>query len=90
VNEAEEEEYLRGSQAAWHRVLQMALRELGVEDALAGQTLWVSERVATVAMLRDLCRSRGDNDWPDDLHLADVIEKHLFRHMEAEINAHDR
>jgi hypothetical protein len=26
----------------------------------------------------------GDNDWPDDLHLADVIDKHLARHLGGE------
>ncbi len=34
----------------------------------------------TRAMLRYVCGEVGDNDWPDTLHLADVIEKHLFRH----------
>lgn len=36
------------------------------------------ERAETVAALRRLCDYLGDNDWPDDLHLADVIEKHIW------------
>lgn len=39
------------------------------------------ERDATVKMLRDVCADFGDNDWADELHLADVIEKHLARHL---------
>jgi hypothetical protein len=40
--------------------------------------LW-AERVAAVAMLRIECAEYDDNDWPDTLHLADIIEKHLAR-----------
>lgn len=31
--------------------------------------------------LRIVCAEFGDNDWSDDLSLADVIEKHLARHL---------
>lgn len=41
------------------------------------------ERTETVHALRELCKEFGDNDWSDDLHLADVIEKHLARHLRA-------
>ena len=34
-------------------------------------------------MLRQVCAKYGDNDWPDNLHLADVIEKHLLRNLET-------
>jgi hypothetical protein len=33
-------------------------------------------------MLRRVCAKFGDNDWSDDLRLADVLEKHLLRHLE--------
>lgn len=48
------------------------------------QTLegWQQERAATVRTLRDICEHYGDQDWPDDLYLPDVIEKHLRRHLE--------
>ena len=39
------------------------------------------ERDEAVAMLRVVCERYGDNDWPDELHLADVIDKHLGRHL---------
>lgn len=35
-------------------------------------------------MLRQVCDEFGDNDWPDNLHLADVIEKHLWDELRAE------
>ena len=39
------------------------------------------ERFETVLALRRICGEFGDNDWPDTLHLVDVIEKHLERHL---------
>ena len=46
-----------------------------------GQRAAFDERVSVVAILREVCRDYGDNDWADDLHLYDVIEKHLARHL---------
>lgn len=45
------------------------------------------ERSATVAILRQVCTSHGDNDWRDNLHLADVIEKHLWPTLEVRVRA---
>ena len=77
-----EQDYIRGSRAAWHSMLQLCLRELDVDDPIAGQVQWVSEREQTVAMLRDICERHGDNDWDETLHLADVVDKHLGRYLE--------
>ena len=46
------------------------------------QEKWPEERTAVVALLREICQDHGDNDWPDNLHLYDVIDKHLLRHIE--------
>ena len=43
------------------------------------------ERRETIAMLRQVCEEFGDNEWPDNLHLADIIEKHLWRHLTGEV-----
>lgn len=43
----------------------------------------MKERSAAVDALRELCGEYGDNDWDSDLHLADVIEKHLRRHLDG-------
>ena len=32
--------------------------------------------------LRRLCADHGDNDWPDNLHLADALDKHLGKYLE--------
>jgi hypothetical protein len=48
------------------------------EDAT---TEWEIERKGIIAALRELCAAFGDNDWPDDLDLRDVIEKHLGKHL---------
>ena len=40
------------------------------------------ERKETVQMLRNICGEYGDNDWTDDLHLADVLRRHLFNYID--------
>ena len=36
-------------------------------------------------LLRSECADLGDNDWSDNLHLADVVEKHLVRHVRSRV-----
>jgi len=37
------------------------------------------ERKAAIRQARSLCREFGlANDWPDNLHLADIIEKRIY------------
>jgi len=79
--EAKEQVWLEGNRAAWVAMLRLCLRELGHDDPDAGKARWVLEREAVVARLRIVCREHGDNEWEDNLHLADVIEKHLARHL---------
>lgn len=79
MTEAEEQAYIRGGNAVASKFLREALRELGGEEQDAHA--WRLERAATVEALRGVCEVHGDNDWPDDLHLADVIDKHLGRYL---------
>ena len=51
---------------------------------------WAIERQEIVAQLRSFCEEYGDNDWPDELHLADVLEKHLYRHVDGMFYGHMR
>ncbi|MFA4974135.1 MAG: hypothetical protein WC683_16115 [bacterium] len=67
-----------------HALIQMAghlIAELGATEStpsLASLMLRAQkERLETVSALRRLCARHGDNDWPDDLYLPDVIEKHI-------------
>lgn len=42
---------------------------------------WLKERENCIKILRELCADYGDNDWTDDTNLADVLEKHLAKHL---------
>jgi hypothetical protein len=75
--------WMRGERAALTGILEDCLRKLGYDSAEGSRVAWISERERTVAMLRQVCDIHGDNDWPNDLHLADVVEKHLWRNLEA-------
>ncbi len=90
TQEEQERIYLDGAKGAWLSVLQQALGHLAgrlapfLPDDLKGDLACaVAERAEIVATLRRVCRHFGDNDWSDRLNLADVIEKHLERHLEA-------
>lgn len=41
------------------------------------------ERESVIRLLREACEEYGDNDWPDTLHLRDVLEKHLLDYLGA-------
>jgi len=79
-----EQDYINGSQQAWLTMLKECCRQLG---EMITRPSWIIERQETVLTLRRVCAEYGDNDWPDDLHLSDVVEKHLERHLEP---LHDR
>jgi hypothetical protein len=80
MNEAEETAYTQGKRAAWTSMLATCLRNLGYDAPDVAQM--VLQREQTLAALRSVCADHGDNDWSDDLSLADVIEKHLHHHLE--------
>lgn len=82
MTEAEERAWMEGQRAAYARIMGECLPHLDGDTRDAAK--WALERAAAVAALRELCRDFGDNDWPDGLHLADVIEKYLGRHLHAE------
>ena len=73
----------RGSRAAWLQMLQICLQNLGYKSEEGGRSAWISEREQAISILRQVCDEFGDNDWPDNLHLADIIEKHLWRNLET-------
>lgn len=81
ADEAEEEAYMRGERSALSGVISHCCRHLGYQDTEAQKVAWIAEREAVIAALRNICADHGDNDWDEKLHLADVIEKHLHRHL---------
>ena len=84
---AEEKAFILGNRAAYQSVLAQCARELhGSEEGDLARALVQLEDVRR--SLRRLCAEFGDNDWPDDLHLGDVLEKHLAPHLRE--HAEDR
>lgn len=79
MNDAEEAAFIRGEKAMARRLLSMALRELHGEE-LTPERL-IAERADAIATLRRICDEHGDNDWEDNLHLSDILDKHLHRHL---------
>lgn len=79
MSEAEERAYERGMRSVYREQLQNALRGLDQKDR--DKSAWILEREAAIATLRQLCETHGDNDWPNDLHLSDIIDKHLGRYL---------
>lgn len=79
---AEERQYLAGSTMALRGVLGHVLGQLAGNGAHDERGALIAERLDAVRVLREVCERHGDNDWTDELHLADVIEKHLGRHLD--------
>ena len=79
--EINEESYEQGSKMAWRRMLQTCCRELGYDDEEASKVNWIAEREEAISELRTVCGDFGDNDWDNNLHLGDIIGKHLYRNL---------
>jgi hypothetical protein len=75
--EKRDEILTEGERIVWRSILRECLVNLGYEGTEAQHTKWISEREAAVSALRRVCEDFGRNDWPPDLHLADVINKYL-------------
>lgn len=75
----EEHAFTEGHRAAWRSILARALAELGYDAPREARV--IAELESARLALRKLCTEHGDNSWPDDLHLADVIEKRLGRYL---------
>ena len=81
MNAKEEKAYIRGRKSAFRSLLGECARELDKKDLrLAGS---LSELHDAREALRRVCKDHGDNDWDDMLSLADVIDKHLARHLDS-------
>lgn len=82
-----EQKWIAGNHAAWMRILGLCLAELNGtqyhKDAAVALGRAVDELGAIRVALRELSEELGCNDWPDDLHLADVVEKYIGRAIEG-------
>jgi hypothetical protein len=79
MNEQQEKAYMEGQRAIWLKLLRTCLYELGMEE-ISKESL-ILEREEAISILRTVCSEFGDNDWPDNLHLADIIDKHFYWHL---------
>lgn len=82
MNEREEQRYADGRRAGFRLILQECLSGLRYEPyTLKVYAKMCVEREEAISSLRQLCETHGDNDWPANLNLSDIIEKHLARHI---------
>lgn len=63
---------------AWIEILQISVSKLHLYGVKVDSFNFFIERREMIKTLRELCEEYGDNDWPDNLHLSDIIEKHLI------------
>jgi len=69
--------YAMGERLALVSMMREIIRRLGYEHTKLD--VMIIEREEAITSLRSLCNERdgADNEWPNDLHLADIITKHL-------------
>lgn len=73
--------YYAGTQSVYRELLRVALTGLGINSSEWEKWNWLSERADTIGLLRTICKEYGDNAWEDDLHLRDIIAKHLLPYI---------
>lgn len=81
VEAMKERWYSDSKNRAFGSVLNFLMQQLGKAENPSREAL-IIERQETILALRDLCDEIGDNDWDADLHLADIISKHVFPERE--------
>ena len=80
LQEIKEQSYLLGERQAAIGQLRTIMGYLKVDEKRTKEQ-YMLEREETVQALRDVCEDHGDNEWEENLHLADVVNKHLGRHL---------
>ena len=79
----DEASYIEGQRQVRTRLLADCIRELGYgKDTDAGLAKLIVEREEAIAQLRRVCETHGDNDWDENLHMGDIIEKHLGKYLD--------
>lgn len=82
--EARERSWMEGNRAAYASILQVCIRQLGCDNPEAEHAAWLVEKQELSAIIRRLCVEHGDDDYPDNLHLGDVLTKYLEPYLEVE------
>jgi len=78
--EAREDGYVEGRRSAYRSLLRECLSNLSETERSA--SAYAIERQETISVLRSLCAEHGDNDWPDNLYIPDIITKHLEPYLD--------
>ena len=79
-----ERDWEAGNKAAWRAAIMYAAGQLGYDDPLAKAAALIAERGEAIVVLREVCEEFGENDWTDNLHLADIVSKNLHRQLHRE------
>jgi hypothetical protein len=70
-------DYENGVHDAFLTILRAILPHLPKgEEATKAELL--AERQETIRALRNVCAYFGDNSWPDNLYIPDIIDKYLY------------
>ena len=79
----DEKSYIEGQRQVRARLMADCIRELGYEKGTDTELAkLIVEREEAIAQLRRICEAHGDNDWNENLHMGDIIEKHLGRYLD--------
>ena len=81
MTEAEEVAYMQGVAQRNREILGILIRELPEDERTTDG--WRIERMDAISTLRSLCRDFGDNNWPDNLAISDIIEQHLVDYLRS-------
>lgn len=77
LDEIKEAAYLEGQRAVWRSLVQQGLSHF--EGNEKTRTQLIAERADAIRQLKTLCEKFGlPIEWEDGLHLADIIEKHVY------------
>ena len=79
-----EVDYIQGNKAAYSNILKFCIKQLDDNDYIEYEKAYINlltERTEAILALRAVCSIISDNNWQDNLHLADIINKHILNYI---------
>lgn len=52
-----------------------------MEDEVYLDKTFKDEEELIIDKLREICSICGDNEWPDNLYMPDILENHILRYL---------
>jgi len=77
-------DYITGEKAAWLRMLTVCIKNLDMNNINSVDKKYIlllKERNDAIIALRSICNILNDNEWDDNLYLADIIEKYILKNV---------